>query len=383
MIIEEEFPISQKPISIFESLLPQKNSLIEMEEDVSITYSGSKETEITSKIKNILIQSESNKNIDFNSILNLKDQNDDNESNDEIYEKNQNNLFSIKYKDIYIGGISPNFQMREGFGLNKYNKEHAFYFGQWKNNMKEGIGFLKINDDTFYIGYFHQNQLDGDCILYLKSKDILYLGRMSNGAFDEGVYLDINKEVYYRGKFINGRKNDNNCTMLEMNNRHIFVGKVENDIFQKGYICLYNYEEITNKDENGEDVSDIQFDLKNIFYFFRDKDDNNQFLNQFENEFKEVLHQNIKKLCYIEYETKNQIQYILQYFEYLNTLENDEDFNNLIKYNDKDDSSLFYIFKKNYEFYLNGYQEINEKFNINEIKNEIDISQEIQGNQDE
>ena len=33
--------------------------------------------------------------------------------------------------------------MREGFGLNKYENSSSFYLGQWKNNMKEGTGFLK------------------------------------------------------------------------------------------------------------------------------------------------------------------------------------------------------------------------------------------------
>ena len=42
--------------------------------------------------------------------------------------------------------------------------------------MKEGLGFLKINDNTYYIGQFHQNQLEDDGILYLKSKNIFYLG---------------------------------------------------------------------------------------------------------------------------------------------------------------------------------------------------------------
>ena len=190
-IIEDEFSLDIKPVTIFESLLQQENLTIELENDISITYSGKKDDEITSKIKNLLMQYENDKNIDFNSILeqielnkenNENDLNNENENdfNNENDEFKKNNLFSIKYKDIYIGGVSPNFQMREGFGLNKYNEDHTFYIGLWKNNMKEGFGFFKINDDTYYLGHFHQNQFEGDCILYLKSKNIFYLGTFSN-----------------------------------------------------------------------------------------------------------------------------------------------------------------------------------------------------------
>ena len=381
-IIEEEFQINIKPITIFESLIQQDNSALNLENDITITYPGDKDDEFISTMKNFLIQGETDKNIDFNSFLKPQEEkvNDSNNKNDESY---QNNLFSIKYKDIYIGGVSPNFQIREGFGLNKYNEEQIFYLGQWKNNMKEGIGFLKIDDDTFYIGYFHHNQFDGEGILYLKSKNILFLGQMSNGAIDEGFYLDINNDVYYIGKFINNKKNDDNCAMIEMKNQHIFVGRVENDVFENGYLCLYNSEIIQKKDENGEDLFEISFFIEKIFYFYKAQDNNNQFIYQFENDFKEVLYQNMKKIFGFGFELQKQIQYILDYIKYLNTLAEDDDFIDLNKYNEKMDSSLLYMFKNNYNYYLNNYLKLKDDFDINEIKNEINISQEIQGEENE
>ena len=58
-IIEDEFPLNIKPITIFESLLQQDNLTIELDNDIAITYSGKKDDdEINYKIKNILIQSE-------------------------------------------------------------------------------------------------------------------------------------------------------------------------------------------------------------------------------------------------------------------------------------------------------------------------------------
>ena len=75
-IIEDEFPLNIKPITIFESLLQQDNLTIELDNDIAITYSGKKDDdEINYKIKNILIQSENDKNIDFSSILEQKELN--------------------------------------------------------------------------------------------------------------------------------------------------------------------------------------------------------------------------------------------------------------------------------------------------------------------
>ena len=75
--------------------------------------------------------------------------------------------------------------------------------------------------------------------------------------------------------------------------------------------------------------------------------------------------------------TQSQIENIIQYFSYLETLEEDDDYNNIIKYNEKDDKSLCFMFFSNYNYYLGNYQEEKEKYDINEIKNEIDISQDI------
>ena len=368
MIIENEFPHEQKPILIFESLLQQKTPIINLDEDISISYKESKDIDTTSKIKDILIKAESNTNINFNLIMSQ------NEENDGL---NENNIFCIKYKDIYIGGIAPNFQMREGFGLNKYNEDESFYLGKWVNNMKDGLGFLKIDATTCYVGNFHQNQFNGEGILYINSenKNLLYLGQMSNGEFDEGIYIDLDNDLFYIGKFKNGKKNDDYCIMIENNNRHIFVGKVNDDIFEHGYLCSYNSEVIEKQENNDDSISEIRFDIEKIFYYFKDQDGNNQFLKDFDNT--EILDQNMKKIFSLQYEIKKQWEQILNYFNYLNTLVMDEDFNDLLKYNEKDDNSLLFMFLQNYNFYLENYHQIKDNFDINQIKNDIDISSQI------
>ena len=47
MISEEEFQINQEPINIFDSLLKSKDSCINLDQDISITYSESNNPELS------------------------------------------------------------------------------------------------------------------------------------------------------------------------------------------------------------------------------------------------------------------------------------------------------------------------------------------------
>ena len=122
MIIENKFLFQKKPIEIFESLIVQIEKPIEIEKDISLLFIGSKSIEIISQIKNALINNEV-LNIDDIDIKEKKEE----EIEDEEKENHKNILFLVEYKNIYIGGISYNFNSREGFGLNKYENSNSFY----------------------------------------------------------------------------------------------------------------------------------------------------------------------------------------------------------------------------------------------------------------
>ena len=146
---------------------------------------------------------------------------------DEIYEKdnikikkctnieNQNydHLLLTRYNDIYIGCISKDNFKREEYGLNKYKiqenqKTTPFFLGHWKNNQKDGIGFLKINDDILYFGEFKNNQIEGKGALYYRNLKYIYYGYLKNGEFDNGLLINEDKKIIYEGKFLNIQKND-------------------------------------------------------------------------------------------------------------------------------------------------------------------------------
>lgn len=368
MIFEQNFKFQKKQSEIFEALIQIGEGPIEIEKDISMIYIGNKNNEIITKIKNFFNNNEllNNNNLKINDIQDELQKKEDNK---------KNILFLIKYKDIYIGGASSNLFYREGFGLNKYENSSSFYIGQWQNNMKEGIGFLKIDDNTLYIGSFHLNQFDGFGMLYYKSKDTFFFGEFENGSFKEGIYCDINKKLFYRGKFQQSKKKDSFCTFLEKNNRQLFIGEVDDDIFIKGYLCLFQVNEIVRKDENGEDEFVANFDIDKIFYFDKTNDKKISFIhsNEFESEFNNKIQENMKKIFEVDYRMEHKMNYIIDYFNYLESLANDEFYNFLEKYSEDNEQSLEKFFLSNYNFIFSQFREVQEEMDINEIRKEIEI----------
>lgn len=365
MIIEQELSLQKKPSEIFELLFQQNESPFEIENGITILYIGNKDNKYINQLyvllKNNEISHNSNKKIYINFLEQKEVQN----------ENNTNNLFLIKYKNDYIGGISINFNLREGFGLNKYINNSSFYLGQWKDNMKEGTGFLKIDNETLYIGSFHLNQFDGFGILYYKFYNIIYLGEFDNGSFNKGIYCNIDKDIYYRGKFNKNKKNDSFCTLLEKNNKHLFIGEVEDDVFIKGYLGLFQINEIKRQNEDGEDEFIDDFSIDKIFYYDKTNEKNIIFIHnfEFENEFKNKIINNMRTIFEVDYRTGNKIKEIIDYFNYLEGLVDDKDHNYLEKYNKDNEQSLESYFISIYNMYFNLFLETQENLDINEIRN--------------
>ena len=127
--------------------------------------------------------------IDESNIVNIQNilKNQEDERNYYIY---------IKYKNLYIGGLSIfDFQSREGFGLNKYlNKDdESFYIGQWEANEKNGIGFLKIDENHLYFGKFKENQINGEGLFFNKENGNYFFGLFNKGEIMKGLYINLKK----------------------------------------------------------------------------------------------------------------------------------------------------------------------------------------------
>jgi hypothetical protein len=81
----------------------------------------------------------------------------------------------------------------------------------------------------------------------------------------------------------------------------------------------------------------------------------------------------MKKIFEVDYRMEHKMNYIIDYFNYLESLVNDEFYNILEKYNEDNEQSLEKFFMSNYNFYLNTFQEGQGTVNIEEIRKEIEI----------
>ncbi len=297
-------------------------------------------------------------------------------------EKDENNLLSpedhrnyllfIKYENIYIGAISiDDIYKRENFGLNIYSKD-SFYIGNWKANMKDGIGFLKINNNLMYIGNFENNQLNGFGILYDKENNILFFGDFNHGEYEEGIFYNYVNEYFYRGKVKKGKKNDHLCTYFDPKNGNLFIGEIIDDEFNKGYIGFCNITQVKNNEDEDEEL--LNFNIQKIFYFDGLGANNKSFIHHdaFTIEFYSKIQDIMNNIFQADYNLKDQNESVLEYFSYLEGIESNEDYNiSLENYNsfENNEQSIENEFISNYYNYYQRFKKGQQKLDLAEYEN--------------
>ena len=234
-MIENDILLEENPTDLLKILF--KNSVIDElnEKNYKINYFGERSNEYLESLTRYYFNDDKNMEIIQNASINQSDE--------------RNYIIYIKYKNIYIGGLSIlDFKSREGFGLNKYinDKEQTFYLGQWKRNKKWGIGFLKLDRYHLYFGNFRDNQMNGDGLYFNKDNENIFFGLFNNGEIKHGLYYNLKKDIYYIGKFVNSKKNDDFSVYINYGYKRIFIGQINNDIFIKGYIIFLKIEKTKN-----------------------------------------------------------------------------------------------------------------------------------------
>ena len=146
---------------------------------------------------------------------------------------------------------------------------------------------------------------------------------------------------------------------------------MEDDVFIKGYLGLFQINEIKRQNEDGEDEFIDDFSIDKIFYYDKTNEKNIIFIHnfEFENEFKNKIINNMRTIFEVDYRTGNKIKEIIDYFNYLEGLVDDKDHNYLEKYNKDNEQSLESYFISNYNMYFNLFLETQENLDINEIRN--------------
>ena len=357
MISEQEFSFKQSLNDIFK-ILYEKGSY--EEKNIIIKYFGNKK-----KIP-----------IDFENYQH--EINQEKKNNNEINQEDPRNfLLFIKYENIYIGAISiTDISKRESFGLNIYSND-CFYIGRWKENMKEGLGFLKVNENIMYMGNFMNNQLNGFGILFNKTKKNFFLGNFDNGIYSEGIFYNIENDYFYRGKIKDGKKDDKLCTFFDAKNGYLFFGEIIEDEFNKGYVF---YVQITEDNQN-EEEPEIKFDINKIVYFDGLGVENKRFL--YEEAFTEKFYSKLQDLgnniFQSDFNLKDQQQNLLNYFDILNRIKNTNRYFDVDNYNSfNDEQCIENEFIKFYYQIFQTFKTGQENLNLQEYENILDYPETVE-----
>ena len=285
-------------------------------------------------------------------------------SKKEIYQKDENNIFSFidkstkKQKDEkyfvhikrnneeYLGILTENFK-KEKFGYSLLYQGDE-YLGEISDEKKNGFGiylFNEQNKNDIYIGNFTENKMNGKGI-YInileceKNKDkskkwdplILikyncYIGMFENGEFKKGKIYIVDKE----SERLIIENEENRCFIVEKKDDELYLcdGILKGDKFEKGDVINIKddketEEKFTFKDKNGEkyDFDKIQNENKGKEIYDRFKSLN---FKKYKKSVQDIFSQ-----------LKNLVKRIKSTFEYAKFLENsfrsyfDKDVNFLI-----------------------------------------------------
>ena len=350
MINEQEFVFEQSNKDIYQKLY---ETVVYEEPKKIIKYFGNK--------NQIPKEEEENK---------IEENPEDEENNNLLRtEDARNYLLFINYENIYIGAVSiKDLLRRENFGLNIYS-EDCFYIGRWKDNMKEGIGFLKINENLMYAGNFSSNQFNGFGFLFDKAKNNLFFGEFNNGEYSEGIFYNIENEYFYRGKIKDGKKNDNICTFFDVKKGYLFIGEIINDEFNKGYVFF------TQIKQENEENADIEFNIVKIYYFNGLGQNNKVFMNDdiFTTDFYKKLQDIADNIFQHDFNLKDQSNIYLKFFSDLIAIKGIDRYYIADNYNSfQDEQSIESDFLRYYYDVLNSFQEGQKLINLKEYEMIID-----------
>lgn len=291
-------------------------------------------------------------------------------------------LAFLRYKEIYIGGVSiDDITKRQCFGLNSYYDEY-FYYGEWNNNLKEGIGFLNIPGNKMYLGEFKNNQFDGFGILYYADKGNVFCGEFKNGKIDNGNYFNSEEGLFYQGKLDKNKKNDKLCSMFELGKGHIFIGEIFNDVYIKGYLIIGSIKEL---EENHQKKTSFAMNKK--FYFDKSGRETRFIYDMvFDGEFSEDLLNIAGNIFQSSLDLKDNYPLIKKYFEDLKLVGSNPTHNQLPEIYDpmrpKENNNIRDEFLFNFDVLKKKINRCQEKGKLSEHKDMLMNEPKTNGNFD-
>lgn len=166
---------------------------------------------------------------------------------DDEFTCNKEKLYNFSNGDKYIGKIEKNELHGKGYYV-MYDDEGIImeYMGEFKNNMREGIGQCKLKNGNLYIGEFRDDLMNGLGEMIYNNGDI-YIGQWLNGRKDGLGIFTWSDNTRYNGEFRNGKmEGEGQC--FDQSGNLIYEGQWKNDYIHGLGTYIWN----DNKKYEGE-----------------------------------------------------------------------------------------------------------------------------------
>lgn len=106
-----------------------------------------------------------------------------------IIEKNQWDKGGDGTAECICQVLNPSTDKLWGYGVANW-QNGAYYFGEWYDGQREGIGCYKKEDGTRYLGKFYGDKISGNGMMINSEGDDIYFGNWKGGK-KEGVFFHL------------------------------------------------------------------------------------------------------------------------------------------------------------------------------------------------
>ncbi|OMJ65699.1 hypothetical protein SteCoe_37767 [Stentor coeruleus] len=130
----------------------------------------------------------------------------------------------------YTGQIESN--KRCGLGILNFSESKSAYYGNWKNDLPNGIGYLYYAKNHYYLGNFVNGKFNGSG--KYQNDSYIYEGHWKKDKQQgKGKEINIHGEVY-KGMFFKGKKNGNGNLIFDKGkiSGYFVDGKIVHGIFK-------------------------------------------------------------------------------------------------------------------------------------------------------
>ena len=157
---------------------------------------------------------ENKENIEKIKNENISDINQYNEEYESIDDEEEFNLDELdvnlipEKNHIFIGSKNSN-NLKHGLGMDIFKNSNSYFFGQFINGKRSGIGKYIINNSNY--NYKYEGEIDGPYAngygRFINNEiSMKYEGEWKNSLKD-GIGIESYKQNFYQGDFVNGKRN--------------------------------------------------------------------------------------------------------------------------------------------------------------------------------